>query len=216
MVSVGQHNPKLIFNIFGKWCWLTLIGARCGSVAKNEQFLENVSLTWIRQTIFKYNPKSKIKTVDHDHEDHGDDDDLSIRRINDRLLRLQDFCWGDNFLIDNLWTLFHILSPTPRIIIVLITILNQTSIYKQQDTPRSWSTVENAQILFWKEMSGKPLKLSVGNCSQLRPPVNLHLERKLFYSIVLKHKSPQMFGNVNIQIKRVLSSNNVNNVLLFS
>ena len=65
-------------------------------------------------------------------------------------------------------------------------------------------------------MSGKPLKLSGGNCSQLRPPVNLHLERKLFYSIVLKHKSPQMFGNVNIQIKRVLSSNNVNNVLLFS
>ena len=57
VVSLGQHNPKLIFNIFGNWCWLTLIGAPCGSVARNEQFLENVSLTWIRQTIFKFNPK---------------------------------------------------------------------------------------------------------------------------------------------------------------
>ena len=110
---------------------------------------------------------------------------------------------------------FSIFYLRHRVIIVLITILNQISIYKQ-DTPRSWSTVENAQILFQKEMSGKPPKLSVGNCSQLRPPVNLHLERKLFYSIVLKHKSPQMFGNVNIQINRVSSSNNGNIVLLFN
>ena len=112
---------------------------------------------------------------------------------------------------------FSIFYLRHRVIIVLITILNQISIHKkQQDTPRSWSTVENAQILFRKEMSGKPLKLSVGNCSQLRPPVNLHLERKLFYSIVLKHKSPQMFDNVNIQINRVSSSNNGNIVLLFN
>ena len=111
---------------------------------------------------------------------------------------------------------FSIFYLQHRVIIVLITILNQISIYKQQDTPRSWSTVENAQILFQKEMSGKPPKLSVGNCSQLRPPVNLHLERKLFYSIVLKHKSTQMFGNENIKINRVSSSNNVNGVLLFS